>query len=94
MSMIFEWDETKAVANIEKHGISFDEAQTIFSDPDSLTIYDDAHSENEERFIDIGRSTAGRILVVVYTERDDRIRIITSRFATARERAQYAQHDT
>ncbi len=87
----FEWDETKAAANLEKHGIDFVEAQTVLVDPQSLTIYDEAHSEEEDRFIDIGYSIFGRLLVVVYTERKDRIRIISSRLATTNEQAAYDQ---
>ncbi len=91
MSLQFEWDETKSERNLVKHGVSFDEASTVFGDPLSLTIYDDAHSLNEDRYIDIGRSASNRILVVVYTERSDHIRIISARIATVRERRQYEQ---
>ncbi|MFH1146451.1 MAG: BrnT family toxin [Pseudomonadota bacterium] len=56
MPLIFEWDETKALANIQKHGVSFEEAATVFFDPLSLTIYDNQHSIGEDRFIDIGCS--------------------------------------
>jgi uncharacterized DUF497 family protein len=89
MTLRFEWDETKAAVNWEKHGIDFVEAQTIFSDPQSLTIYDVTHSDEEDRFIDIGYSVFGRLLVVVYTEREDRIRLISSRLATPNEQAAY-----
>jgi uncharacterized DUF497 family protein len=91
MDIRFEWDEEKAESNIEKHGVSFEEASTVFGDPLSLTIYDEIHSITEDRYIDIGQSTQQRILVVVYTERDDRIRIISARVATSRERRQYEQ---
>jgi uncharacterized protein len=89
MTLRFEWDEIKAAANLEKHDISFDEAQTVFGDPNSLTTFDAQHSDNEERFIDIGMSISGRILVVVYTETEERIRIISCRKATPKERRQY-----
>jgi hypothetical protein len=91
MSFRFEWNEDKSKQNLAKHGVSFDEASTIFGDPLSLTIYDDAHSTDEDRYIDIGRSTSDRILVVVYTERSEHIRIISARVATSRERRQYEQ---
>lgn len=89
MALHFEWDELKAAANFEKHGIRFDEAQTVFGDSRSVTIFDTQHSDDEERYIDIGMSASGRVLVVVYTETDERIRIISCRRATQRERQQY-----
>jgi uncharacterized DUF497 family protein len=89
MSLQFEWDESKALANERKHGVSFAEAITVFGDPGSLTIYDVEHSDAEDRFVDVGLSASGRILVVVYTERGLRIRIISSRVATRSERRQY-----
>ena len=91
MSLQFEWDETKATANLRKHDVSFEEAITIFSDPNALTIFDVGHLDEEDRFIDIGLSTSGRVLVVVYTERGERIRIISCRKATPTERRQYEQ---
>ncbi|ABU59013.1 BrnT family toxin [Roseiflexus castenholzii] len=93
MSLRFEWDEAKSVANLNKHGVSFDEAQTVFGDPDAITLLDDRHSDVEDRFIDIGKSASGRILVVVYTENDMRIRIISCRRATPKERRQYERRD-
>lgn len=93
MDLRFEWDEAKAAANLTKHGVSFDEAQTVFGDPDTLTRFDDQHSAIEERFIDVGMSSSGRILVVVYTENSARIRIISCRRATAKERRQYERRD-
>ncbi|MGB2929608.1 MAG: BrnT family toxin [Desulfobacterales bacterium] len=75
--------------NLQKHGITFDEASTVFSDPLSLTIHDPLHSENEERFIIIGFSHKNRILIVVHTERDDNIRIISARKTTQNERSYY-----
>ncbi|MCD6389591.1 MAG: BrnT family toxin [Desulfobulbaceae bacterium] len=76
-------------SNEQKHGITFDEASTVFSDPLSLTIHDPFHSENEERFIIIGASHKNHILIVVHTERGDSIRIISSRKATKKERLFY-----
>ena len=89
--LIFEWDERKAKANLEKHGISFGEAESVFYDPGSLTIADPDHSDDESRFIDIGTSNQDRILVVVYTERARRIRLISARKALRKERAVYEQ---
>lgn len=91
MDLRFEWDETKASDNWAKHGISFDEAHTVFGDPSAITLFDDAHSDEEDRFIDIGRSSIGRILVVIYTENRERIRIISCRRATQREQRQYEE---
>jgi uncharacterized protein len=85
MALQFEWDAQKAKLSYKKHGVSFDEAKTVFNDPYSITTPDSEHSADEDRFIDIGLSTQGRLLVVVYTERKERIRIISSRNATKRE---------
>jgi uncharacterized protein len=82
MGLLFEWDPTKARLNIKTHGIFFDEASTAFRDPLSNTIEDPLHSEGEERFVLIGKSIRGRLLVVVHTERGNRIRIISARLAT------------
>ena len=87
--LLFEWDEKKAVQNIKKHGISFEEAATVFGDPFSITIYDPLHSQNEDRFVILGMSNKNRLLVVIHTERGDRIRIISARKATKKERRQY-----
>jgi uncharacterized protein len=67
MGLTFEWHEEKAVANLEKHGVSFEEAKTVFNDPFSMTIADSQHSQDEERYIDLGRSVVGQLLVVSYT---------------------------
>jgi len=82
----FVWDRDKAAANLAKHGVSFNEAATAFGDPLSITIPDPDHSVGEERWLLLGLSTAGRLLVVAHTERGDEIRIITARPATRRER--------
>jgi uncharacterized protein len=87
--LLFEWDKQKALSNEQKHGISFDEASTVFGDPLSLTLHDPLHSENEERFVVIGTSHKNRVLIVVHTERGDDIRIISARKATKNERLQY-----
>ena len=87
--MEFEWDPEKAAANLKSHGVEFSEAMTVFGDPLELTIPDPDRSEGELRFLSMGLSTAGRLLVVAYTERERRTRIINAREATRKERKQY-----
>jgi uncharacterized DUF497 family protein len=89
MSFNFEWHEAKAKINLQKHGVSFDEAVSIFADPFSITIVDSEHSTNEERYIDIGMSDKNQLLVVVYTERNENIRLISCRKANSIERQCY-----
>lgn len=89
--MIFEWDPEKAAANVEKHGISFHEATTVFGDPLSTTFTDPQHSEGENRFVTIGASTSGALLVVAHREQDDTIRIISARPVTRHERKFYEE---
>ena len=89
MPLTFEWDENKANENLKKHGVSFDEAKTVFNDPFSVTIDDPDHSIEENRYVDIGLSSKGRLIVVSYIERNDRVRIISSRKATKKERKDY-----
>jgi len=84
--MIFEWDQRKATANRAKHGVSFEEAATVFGDPLGRVVQDPRHSEGEQRFVLLGRSGAGRLLAVMFTERSEVIRIISARHATRRER--------
>ena len=91
--MEFEWDPGKAVANFAKHGVSFPEAMGVFGDPLEVTIADPLHSHEEARFISIGLSEAGRLLIVAYTEREGRIRIISAREAAPRERRHYESPD-
>ena len=93
MALRFEWDNRKAESNLRAHGVSFREATTVFADPLSITIADPDHSATEMRFVDIGLSHLGRLLVVSYTERGSRIRIISVRFATRNERRQYEETD-
>jgi len=90
MSLVFEWDQEKATRNEAKHGVTFEEAKTVFNDPFSVTISDPDHSDEEERWLDIGLSAEGRLLVVWYTERGERIRVIGSRKATKNEARAYA----
>ncbi len=92
--MKFEWDQRKALSNEEKHGISFSEATTVFGDPMELTIADPDHSMGEFRFLSIGRSSLGNLLVVSYTEREENhIRIISARRATKHEQKHYEQNN-
>ena len=88
--MNFEWDLEKEQSNQRKHDVSFLEASTVFGDSMELTIYDPDRSEGEHRFLSMGRSSSGRLLVVSYTEREEnRIRIINARPATATEMKRY-----
>ena len=85
--MIFEWDEDKNTANKEKHGISFETAAHVFEDPNYIEMFDFEHSTDEDRYIAIGR--VGDILFVVFTERRERVRLISARLATKAERGLY-----
>jgi uncharacterized protein len=87
----FEFDPGKAASNLKKHGVSFDEAATVFADPLSSTLPDDQHSEDDDRLIIVGLSASQRLLFVVYTEDDSHIRIIGARLVTAVEKQQYEQ---
>ena len=92
MTLSFEWDSRKARSNKKKHGITFEEASTVFGDILSITIDDHGHSVGEDRFVTVGTSVNDRLIVVVHTEHDDIIlRIISARKATSRERKQYEQ---
>lgn len=84
-----EWDPVKDRANRARHGVSFEEAATVFNDPLELKVPDPEHSLNENRFYSIGRSESGKLFVVVYTERDGKIRIISARRPTRTERHSY-----
>ena len=87
--MRFEWDPRKAAANLAKHGVSFDEASTIFGDPLATTVMDPDRLESEERLLTTGLSERPRVLIVWHTEVDDAVRIIGARKATPRERRTY-----
>lgn len=91
MKVTVEWDPAKARSNWRKHGVTFEEAATVFNDPLSSTIPDPLHSEREDRFIIVGQSVNWRLLVVVHTDWEDRIRIISARVANARERETYEE---
>ena len=89
--MEFEWNPDKAGANFKKHGVYFTEAATVFSDPLSITFPDPAHSINESRHITIGLSRNGRLLILAHTDRNKRLRIISAREATRKEKRFYEQ---
>lgn len=89
--MLFEWNEEKAAANLGKHGVSFEEAMTVFGDPLSDTFDDPDHSTEEQRFLIIGVSQQGRILIVAHTDDGEAVRIINAREPTRRERESYEQ---
>lgn len=91
MSLVFEWDEKKARANHKKHGVSFELGSTIFGDPHAVTIYDHSHSHNEDRYVTIGMSDLGPLIVVCHTDRSNRIRIISARKATTKEKRNYEE---
>ncbi len=91
MGLEFEWDQAKAKSNLRKHGVGFEEASTVFGDLLAITITDPAHSEVEDRFVTVGESNRMRLVVVSYTERGDRIRIISARIATRNERRPYEE---
>jgi uncharacterized protein len=96
MDYDFEWDPTKATENASKHGVTFEEAATILLDPLALSVFDEAHSEDEERWFTIGQSSAGNLLVVVHTFEADapthaRVRVISARKPTSRERQSYEE---
>lgn len=89
----FEWDERKAARNMEKHQVTFDEARTVFDDLMFITFIDDEHSLDEERYMTIGLSNHGRVLIVAHTDREGQARIISARKATKREEQYYAAAD-
>jgi len=87
--VVITWNPNKAAANLDKHGVDFQDAATVFTDPLSTTFPSEDHSESEVRFLTIGESTKGELLVVAHTEDDDVIRIISARRATRQERRFY-----
>jgi uncharacterized protein len=90
--MKFEWDESKATANFKKHGVSFEEATTVFRNVLALIFDDEAHSVDERREIIIGHSQDNRLLLISFTERPNTVRIISARLATRRELEDYEQN--
>lgn len=91
MAIDFEWDAAKATRNLAKHGVRFEEASTAFYDHLSMTIPDPIHSADEARHVLIGQSNTGRVLVVVHVDRGERIRLISARIASRKERRQYEE---
>lgn len=91
MSYLFEWDAAKARRNLREHGVSFDEASTVFGDPLAILKADPDHSLEEERFLVLGMSVNQRMLVVSHAERSPRTRLISARLATPSERRQYEE---
>ncbi|MFI3121313.1 MAG: BrnT family toxin [Methylococcaceae bacterium] len=89
--MEYDWDKNKAITNLSKHGVSFEEAKTVFDDPSYVDFYDPDHSLEEHRFILLGESAQGRLLFVSYMERNNGIRLISAREATLLERKAYEQ---
>ena len=87
--MEFEWDPAKATANEQKQGVTFEEAASVFGDPLAVTFYDPKHSDDEDRYLTIGLSAAGRIILLSHTDRGDAVRIISAREATSAERKGY-----
>ena len=93
MALRFLWDARKAAANLRKHGVTFEEAATVFGDPLSITIDDPDHSGDERRFLVLGVSNRPRLLVVAHSERGDAVRIISARRVTRRERRTYEEEN-
>lgn len=91
MDLEFEWEPDKAVKNLRKHKVSFQEAATVFADETSATVYDPDHSDSETRFLTIGYSNRERLLVVSHTDRGSRVRIISARMLKPSEQKQYEQ---
>ncbi len=89
LALVFEWDEGKAKANAAKHGVDFEEARTIFNDPQLLTFEDLYHSEHEQRYLSLGISLRGHLLIAAHTEEGETIRLISCRATTRRERKTY-----
>ncbi|MGV0027228.1 BrnT family toxin [Phormidesmis priestleyi] len=89
--MKFDWDKSKAARNLSKHGVSFEEAETVFHNPLYIDFYDPDHSEDEERYLTVGESNRGRLLIVSYTERGDSVRLISAREVTQTEREAYEE---
>ena len=89
--MDYEWDQAKATSNLDKHGVSFEEAATVFGDPLYIDFYDPDHSVDEHRYLIMGQSTAGRLLIVSYTQRNEVVRLISAREVTSSERRAYEE---
>lgn len=85
----FEWDAIKAASNFKKHNVTFNEASTTFTNPHAAEVYDPDHSDDEDRFLRIGHSARGRLIILSFTDREGKIRIISARTATPAERRSY-----
>lgn len=90
--MEFEWDQSKAAANLKKHGVSFEEAKTVFDNPLAVIFGDEAHSVDEQREIIIGHSRQNRLLLIAFTARSGNVRVISARLTTRKEREDYEQN--
>lgn len=90
--MEFEWDQSKAASNLKNHGVSFEEAKTVFDNPLAVVFDDEAHSIGEQREIIIGHSRQNRLLLIAFTERSGNVRIISARLATHQEREDYERN--
>ena len=91
--MKFEWNPKKAEHNVKKHGVTFEEASTVFGDPLAATVPDLSHSAEENRFVTMGQSTENRLVVVAHIDRGEQVRIISARLATRRERRKYESEE-
>jgi uncharacterized protein len=89
----FEWDPKKAEHNVKKHGVTFEEAATVFGDPLAATVPDPRHSVEENRFVTMGQSAENRLVVVAHIDRSEQVRIISARLATRRERRKYESEE-
>ena len=92
MSLQFEWDPDKAASNLAKHGVSFDEAATVFADPTAAIFADPVHSTHEVRELLVGYSERNRLLIISFTDRPPNVRVISARQANARERKRHEEH--
>lgn len=91
LGLTFEWDEKKARGNLAKHRISFENAASVFRDINAITIFDEAHSKSENRYVTMGMASSGQLLVVCHTDRHSRIRIISARKASSKEKEEYEE---
>lgn len=94
MALRFEWDPEKAAGNLAKHGVSFEEAATVFGDPLGRIVDDPRHSSEEPRYVLLGYSERHRLLAVMFTKREEAIRLISVRKATRRERREYEERES
>ena len=93
LELAFEWDKQKAKANQRKHSISFEEASTVFDDPLAVNFDDPDHSTEENRYLIIGLSAQGKLLFIAYTDRNNKIRLISARLVTPKEKRSYEREN-